>query len=144
MNDTDKRYWVDRDGNIYGPFSVQEDGFPCAGEVIRYYRVLMNMSVKEFAAELKVSSRRIQDMEKNNTVPDSIERRRFIAKTLKVPPTLLGLASLASFLRPAETLEAAQSPAVSSISRLVVDQKTIAQYQSQLGLFWSLHYTSSA
>lgn len=83
-------------------------------------------------------------MEKHNTVPDSIERRRFIAKTLHIPPLLLGLASVESFLRPAETLGAASRPVASSVNRLVVDQQTIAQYQSQLGLYWSLHYTSSA
>jgi tetratricopeptide (TPR) repeat protein len=145
MDEQEKRYWVDKDGNIYGPFSAQDDGFPCAGEVIRFYRIFMKMSVKEFAAELKVSARRVQYMEKDNIVPDSMERRRFIAKTLKIPPLLLGLASVESFLRPAEALNAGtKSPVVSSAIRLAVDEKTIAQYQSQLSWFWSLHYTSSA
>lgn len=139
----DKRYWVDRDGNIYGPFSVQDDGFPCAGEVVQFYRKQLGMSVNDFALALKVSPRRVQVMEKDNKVPDSMERRRFIAQTLKIPPVLLGLASVESFLRPAEALET-KGAAIAPSTRLIVDQKTITQYQSQLGWFWSLHYTSSA
>ncbi|HEU5382215.1 MAG TPA: hypothetical protein VFV38_42925 [Ktedonobacteraceae bacterium] len=141
--DEDRRYWVDRDGNIYGPFRAQDDGFPCAGEVIQFYRKQLKMSVKDLAQALEVSPRRVQTMEKDNKVPDSMERRRFIAKTLQIPPILLGLASIDAFLRPAEAL-GTKSAAVTSSTRLVVDQKAIAQYQSQLKLFWSLHYTSSA
>ncbi len=139
----EKRYWVDRDGNIYGPFSAQDDDFPCAGEVIQFYRKQLGMSVNDFTQALKVSPRRVQVMEKDNKAPDSMERRRFIAKTLKVPPILLGLASVDVFLRPADALEA-KGAAVTASTRLVVDQKAITQYQSQLGWFWSLHYTSSA
>lgn len=82
-------------------------------------------------------------MEKDNKVPDSMERRRFLAKTLQVPPILLGLASIDTFLRPTDAL-GAKDTLITSSTRLVVDQKAIAQYQSQLKLFWSLHYTSSA
>lgn len=139
----EKRYWVDRDGNIYGPFRPQDDGFPRAGEVIQLYRKQLGMSVQDFAQALRVSPRRVQMMEKDNKVPDSMERRRFIAHTLKIPPILLGLASVEAFLRPADAL-GAKGTTVTTSSRLVVDQKTIAQYQSQLGWFWSLHYTSSA
>src|SRR5258707_394955 len=140
----EKRYWVDRDGNIYGPFSVQDDGFPDAGEVLQFYRKQLEMSVRSFAQALRVSPRRVQQMEKDWTkVPDSMERRKFIAKTLQIPPILLGLASVDSFLRPAEAL-GAKGVAITPSARLVVDPKTIAQYQSQLGWFWSLHYTSNA
>lgn len=139
----ERRYWVDRDGNIYGPFRAQDDGFPCAGEVVQFYRKQLGMSVQDFAQALKVSPRRVQMMEKDNKVPDSMERRRFIAKTLQVPPILLGLASIDTFLRPAEAL-GTKGAAVTPSTRLVVDQKAISQYQSQLKLFWSLHYTSSA
>lgn len=139
----ERQYWVDRDGNIYGPFRVQDDGFPCAGEVIRFYRKQLGMSVQDFAQILQVSPRRVQMMEKDNKVPDSMERRRFLAKTLQVPPILLGLASIDTFLRPTEVF-GVKGAAIPSPKRLVTDQKTIAQYQSQLKLFWSLHYTSSA
>jgi tetratricopeptide (TPR) repeat protein len=139
----EKRYWVDRDGNIYGPFSAQDDDFPCAGEVIQFYRKQLELSVHDFALTLKVSPRRVQVMEKDNKVPDSMERRRFIAKTLKIPPILLGLASVDVFLRPADALEA-KGATITASTRLIVDQKAISQYQSQLGWFWSLHYTSSA
>lgn len=139
----EKRYWVDRDGNIYGPFRAQDDGFPCAGEVIRFYRRQLGLSVHDVAQILQVSPRRVQMMEKDNKVPDSMERRRFLAKTLQVPPILLGLASIDTFLRPTDAL-GAKGTVLPSSTRLVVDQKAIAQYQSQLRLFWSLHYTSSA
>ncbi|HEU5379460.1 MAG TPA: helix-turn-helix transcriptional regulator [Ktedonobacteraceae bacterium] len=139
----EKRYWVDKDGNIYGPFSTQDDGFPCAGEVIQFYRKQQEMSVKDLAQVLKVSPRRVQMMEKNYKVPDSMERRKFLAKTLDIPPILLGLASIDAFLRPADVL-GTKGTAFTSSTRMFVDQKAIAQYQSQLKLFWSLHYTSSA
>lgn len=141
--DEDRRYWVDQDGNVYGPFHTQVDGFPCAGEVIHFYRKHQRMSVNDFAQTLKVSPRRVQMMEKNYKVPDSMERRRFIARTLHIPPILLGLASVDAFLRPAEAIEAKGAPITSS-TRVVVDQQALAQYRSQLTLFWSLHYTSSA
>jgi transcriptional regulator with XRE-family HTH domain len=141
--DEDRRYWVDRDGNIYGPFHAQADGFPCAGEVIHFYRKQLGMSVNDLAQVLKVSPRRVQMMEKDYKVPDSMERRKFIAKTLQIPPILLGLASIDAFLRPAEAL-GVKGASVTPSTRLVVDQKAIAQYQSQLKLLWSLHYTSSA
>jgi tetratricopeptide (TPR) repeat protein/DNA-binding XRE family transcriptional regulator len=141
----EKRYWVDKEGSIYGPFAAQADGFPHAGEVMQFYRKRLGISVRELALTLKVSSRRVQAMEKDNKVPDSMERRRFIAKTLKIPPVLLGLASIDAFLRPAEASLGAKGAAVVTPStRVIVDQKAISQYQSQLKLFWSLHYTSSA
>lgn len=81
-------------------------------------------------------------MEKENKVPDSIERRRFIAQMLSIPPLLLGLASVDDFLRPIQS-EAAKSAPITRATRLSVDTETIKQYRSQLSLYWSLHYTST-
>ena len=82
-------------------------------------------------------------MEKENKVPDSMERRRFIVQMLNIPPLLLGLASVDDFLRPAQP-EGVKSAAITRATRLSVDTETINQYRSQLSLFWSLHYTSTA
>lgn len=137
------RYWVDRDGSIYGPFSAQKDGFPHAGEVIEHYRTLVHMTRSDLAHQLGVSIRRVQQMENENKVPDSMERRRFIAQMLGIPPLLLGLASVDDFLRPAQS-GTVKSAAITRATRLSVDTETIDQYRSQLSLFWSLHYTSTA
>ena len=84
-------YWVDRKGNVYGPFSVQEDGFPNAGEVVQFYRARVQMSRANLAQLLNTSRRWITKMEKENAVPEMISRRKAIAQVLSIPPILLGI-----------------------------------------------------
>src|SRR5579883_3271943 len=92
----------------YGPFTRQEDGWPHAGEVIREYRRLRNMSAETLAkrygealtrrfgsgAEAKITARWILKMEQKNQIPTDIVRRRILTTILDIPPFLLGLASL--------------------------------------------------
>lgn len=66
----------------YGPFSVQEDGWPNAGEVIRHFRRKLSMSAEELAKRYgeaigePITSRWILKMEQQNKVPMDISRRR--------------------------------------------------------------------
>src|SRR5258707_13598253 len=96
-----KSIWVDEAGNTFGPFSVQKDGFPNAGKVMEFYREKKNMTRPQLARKLGVTARRVQIMEHDNQVFESISRRRALAAMLGIPPVLLGLAS-SSAIRPLE------------------------------------------
>jgi transcriptional regulator with XRE-family HTH domain len=87
-------YWKDNQGNIYGPFSKQDDGFPNAGEVVRYYRELKGMSKRKLAEALGVHRLWIIKMENENKVPELISRRRAISRILGIPSALLGISAL--------------------------------------------------
>src|SRR5258708_39332423 len=107
-------YWGEE--GEYGPFSVQEDGWPNAGEVMRAYRLKLGLSAAEVArrysealkslskckkegAQVKpVSATWILNMENENRVPTDITRRRLLADLLQIPPMLFGLGSFAQVL----------------------------------------------
>ncbi|MBO0796440.1 MAG: helix-turn-helix transcriptional regulator, partial [Ktedonobacteraceae bacterium] len=84
----------------FGPFTRQADGWPNAGEVIRYYRKRLEMSAETLAqkygeaTDTHITARWILKMEQHNRVPTDIVRRRVLANLLHIPPMLLGLASL--------------------------------------------------
>src|SRR5258707_7185011 len=114
-------YWGK--GGEYGPYSVQEDGWPNAGEVMRAYRLKRGWSAAEVARRYSealkslskckkegtpvkpVSATWILNMENENRVPSDITRRRLLADLLQIPPILCGLGSCAQgpFKRLAET-----------------------------------------
>src|SRR5579864_4758959 len=82
----------------YGPFSADEDGYPCCGEVVRFYRVLKRYRAVEFAAlygralgEKPKTEIWVLTMERTNDVPTDITRRRVIADILGIPYVLLGI-----------------------------------------------------
>ena len=99
---TEMIFWGEK--GEYGPFAMQEDGWPRAGEVIRYYRRKQRMSAKELAQRYgeatgeRITARWILKMEQQNKVPLAITRRRALMKILAIPPLLLGLASLETVL----------------------------------------------
>ena len=95
-------YWRDNKGHIYGPFSKQKDGFPNAGEIVRYYREKMKYTQIALALLLGVNRLQVIRMEHHNQVPKNIERRRAIADLLKIPPILLGIGVIGSYLEPLE------------------------------------------
>jgi tetratricopeptide (TPR) repeat protein len=85
-----KRYfWQDKQGNIYGPFRSDEEGNPHCGDVIQHYRLLRNTSTSTLGRELDKTARWVQQMEKDNAVPELISRRKLIIKALGIPPILL-------------------------------------------------------
>src|SRR5579884_143052 len=115
--------WMDQDGNLYGPFSIQDDGFPNAGEVVEFYRSKKKISRAMLAQKLGVTPRRVQIMEHDNKVFESITRRRALAEMLGIPLVLFGLAS-SSAIRPLE--EAKSIPGV--LTHAAVDKETLEQY----------------
>jgi len=88
--------WGDK--QQYGPFSAGDDGYPCGGEVVRYYRMLKGYNATKFAqlygqtlGEKAKTRIWVLTMERTNNVPTDITRRRAIADLLGIPYVLLGL-----------------------------------------------------
>jgi tetratricopeptide (TPR) repeat protein len=84
-----KYFWQDNQGNTYGPFRMDEEGNPHAGDVVRHYRLHRNMSTSALGKALDKTARWVQLMEHNNTVPELISRRKLIIKALGIPPILM-------------------------------------------------------
>ena len=128
----------------YGPFHIQEDGWPHAGEVIRHYRRKQHMNAEELARHYgeaihsEVTARWILKMEQQNKVPTDITRRRILAHILHVPPVLLGLASLetATYHPPIGQQAAYESAVLQQIP--FIDLATYEQYARDC---WLLSYT---
>ncbi len=141
----ERRYWGEH--NQYGPFSQAEDGWPHAGEVVRYYRKQKRMSTRQLAlnygeifGQQLVSERWIQKMEKENMVPQDNSKRRALASLLSIPPVLLGLGSLSELL----PKDALAKSSVGTPKRVSVDNEIIASYNKFLNLYWALDYSSTA
>lgn len=130
--------WADQDGNVYGSFSIQKDGFPNAGEVMECYRQKKKISRTVLAQSLHVTPRRVQSMEHNNQVFESITRRRALAEMLGIPPILFGLASR-SAIRPREVEKS--MPGI--LIHEAIDKEAIGLYEEMNRLYWNLYYTGS-
>ncbi|MGB8343818.1 MAG: helix-turn-helix transcriptional regulator [Ktedonobacteraceae bacterium] len=135
-----RTFWVDKHGNVYGPFTPQPDGFPSAGEVVQFYRVANRLSTKELAARWGVKQRWIETMEHDNTVPTNITRRRALASILGIPPFLLGLASLEDYFVKHEATAAA-APAFQQVRINTLD---LSESRRALRYAWDLYYASDA
>ncbi|MBV9691511.1 MAG: hypothetical protein JO202_17560 [Ktedonobacteraceae bacterium] len=142
-------YWGE--GGQYGPFTLQADGWPNAGEVVRHYRKQANLSASEVAQRYThatgkpVATTWILDMESKNKVPNDITRRRALADILAIPPVLLGLASREQVvLHP--TGQARSASAVPTILKSAAASADfdVTKYEKTIRLLWQLHYTSSA
>ncbi|MGB8343426.1 MAG: hypothetical protein WCD86_01005 [Ktedonobacteraceae bacterium] len=138
-------------GGEYGPFERQTDGWPNAGQVMRYFRDKRGMNAKTFARLYgqkvrpdgkPIVERWVFEMEQENKVPTDITRRRVIAELLQIPPLLLGLAAL-------ETLDltpqaAPSVPAVVHTSTLQQVSFDIGRYQKNTRVILRLYHTSQA
>ena len=136
------KYWGE--GGAYGPFDTQDDGWPRAGQVMRYFRQKANLSPQEFGILYsketgdRATERWIIEMEQKNKVPVSITRRRIIAKLLNIPPALLGLAVVEDVaMRPQPEATATFRHTLKSI------QPDTTKYQSNIQFRWKLHATSN-
>lgn len=148
-------YWGE--GGKYGPFFVQPDGewagWPHFGQVVRYFRRRAKLSAADFGAlygqeinedKSAISGRWIHEMEKQNRVPTDINKRSTIARLLKIPPMLLGLASLADFyLNPQPYPQAAFGTGIGQ-TRLQKALFDITPFQANNSTLWQLHTTSNA
>ena len=123
------------DQQQYGPFSAGDDGYPCAGEVVRHYRLLKVYSATQFAelygqalGEKAKTRIWVLTMERTNNVPTDITRRRAIADLLGIPPILLGLGeSLTRTTLPGYTAEvehAEETPRVTKRETVIAEVLT--------------------
>src|SRR5260221_1624781 len=151
-------YWGK--GGEYGPYSVQEDGWPNAGEVMRAYRLKGGWSAAEVARRYSEALKRLSEhkrvgtpvkpvsttwilnMENENRVPTDITRRRLLADLLQIPPILFGLGSFeqALFKPKAETSALPMGPTILK-QNLSPD---LPRYEREIRAFWLLNETSHA
>ncbi|MBV9690568.1 MAG: hypothetical protein JO202_12775 [Ktedonobacteraceae bacterium] len=79
-------------------FDTDPDGFPCPGQVIRYFRQAKlkedgkPWTQRDLAQILGKQELAAREMELRDTGLNDISRRRFLAKSFDIPPILLGLA----------------------------------------------------
>jgi len=143
-------------GGEYGPFEEQKTGewagWPDFGQVLRYFRRKANMSPKELreiygrsttSDRSPLSDRQLRRMENENQVPVDIDKRKLIARLLKIPPMLFGLAVLESVtLKPhPEAAGSSIATGQSTLRKVIVDT---TKYESNIRTFLNLHYTSQA
>src|SRR5579859_1052528 len=92
-------YWGT--GGEHGPFPIQTTGewagWPDFGKVMRHFRKKAKMSIEEFAEiygrktktdHTPISRRQVERMEYENEVPVDMNKRKFIANLLNIPPML--------------------------------------------------------
>jgi hypothetical protein len=145
----EKVFWGEQ--GEFGPFARQKDGWPNAGEVIRDYRRINNMSAETLAQcygeevakyfengdGTKVTARWILKMEQKNQIPTDIIRRRILADILHIPPLLLGLASLEA-ITPRQTVHLKAPPV------LAYNSLDLEWYDKEARMLWQLHYAQTA
>lgn len=142
-------------GGQFGPFDSQDDGWPNAGQVMRYFREKSGMTAKAFGKlygkEVRengkpICERWILEMELENKVPTDITRRRVIARLLSIPSVLFGLASLEDIVvQPQkEEVKPLASPAIVQQETLQKVSTDITRYEKNIRLALQLHRTSNA
>lgn len=122
-------------------FELALDGFPIPGPVVRYFREHMtyiDINGKErrwtqadLAKRLGISELMVRYMETKNQGLDSIERRKTIAALLKIPPALLGLASLDDLHK---IIQSEKPTQIASSKKEVVNTEEIQLYHDALGI----------
>lgn len=152
-------YWGE--GGQFGPFEAQLDGWPNAGQVMRHFREKRGISATEFARmyseELekrdlhkkgkqgkggKVTAIWILNMEKQNSVPNDIMRRRIIAQLLNIPLALFGLAELSHISIPSQVLSQASTSIGSKPSQRPA--RDISHFQRNITMALQLHKANNA
>jgi transcriptional regulator with XRE-family HTH domain len=121
----------------YGYFEAGKDNLPHFGQALAHYRKLSGWSKAQAASVLKCTERYIEMLEsdQNTNMPKSNPRRAALAKILKIPPVLLGVA----FVAPEENV----AHAASGGAQAAFDSQTMTFYEDMLSACWELYYTSS-
>jgi tetratricopeptide (TPR) repeat protein len=134
---TNLHYWW----YVYGYFTPGVNNLPCTGEVIRYYIALSNLSKETLASLLSCTERYIEMLKSpnNKDMPQLLPRRILLAKTLHIPPILLGLSSVTLL----EWGEGSSMEAEATGQDTVASTETMTFYEGMLALSWELYYTSS-
>lgn len=137
-------------GGQFGPFVSQEDGWPNAGQVMRYFREKSGLTAKTFGRLYgkkiredgkPICERWILEMELENKVPTDITRRRVIAQLLQIPPALFGLASLEEIISPSKNSFPLSTYSVNTLKKSSTD---ISKYEKNVRTALHLHRTSNA
>jgi tetratricopeptide (TPR) repeat protein len=136
-----KYFWQDKQGNVYGPFRMDDEGNPHGGDVIQHYRLLRNISTTALGQEFGKSARWVQQMEKDNMVPELISRRKLIIKALGIPPILLFPNILENDLVRIETQQKTPAQEYRSSSSGSLD---LRYCDEMLQLYWSNYHVSAA
>ncbi len=148
-------YWGE--GGKHGPFAVQANGewagWPDFGQVMRYFRKKAKLSAAVFGAIYgaeanedgsPVSARWIHEMESQNRVPVDITKRRTIARLLKIPPMLFGLATLDDLIMDLKPYPQAPFAAATGATRVQRSTLDLTPYQVNNATLWHIHATSNA
>jgi tetratricopeptide (TPR) repeat protein len=129
---------------IYGPFKPGEDGLPHLGQVIRHYSKLQGYKTRELADRLsqlgwKVGERRMEQLQSDDNIshPQEISRRKLLARTLAIPPILLGLSHMS------EVIHAAEVALPTAVKQVHIDTDSLLRYESLLATYWDSFYTGS-
>lgn len=123
----------------YGYFEPGKDNLPHFGQVFAHYRKLSGWSKAQAASALKCTERYIEMLEsdRNTNTPKSHPRRAALAKMLKIPPVLLGVALVG------QEEDIAHAGAHSTGVQAAFDSQTMTFYEDMLTSCWELYYTSS-
>ncbi len=136
----DEYYWW----YAYGRFAPGGENLPQMGDVIRYYITVSGWSIKEAAKHLECTERYLKMLtsERNRDMPQLLSRRIFLAKTLRIPPILLGLSSVTLYewgngsMLPTQVAHAITDGGAASA-------ETMLEYERLLAMSWELYYTST-
>jgi tetratricopeptide (TPR) repeat protein len=126
---------------VYGYFTPGVNNLPCTGEVISYYIALSDLSKEKLADLLSCTERYVEMLKSpnNKDMPKLLPRRILLAKTLHIPPILLGLSSVTLL----EWGEGSLVEAEAIGQDAVASTETMTFYEQMLALSWELYYTSS-
>ncbi len=123
----------------YGNFEPGKDNLPHFGQVFAHYRKLSGWSKAQAASALKCTERYIEMLEsdQNTNMPKSNPRRAALAKILKIPPILLGVAIVG------QEEDIVRVHTNSAGVQTAFDSQTMTFYEDMLASCWELYYTSS-
>ncbi|SRR6266487_6015470 len=126
--------------HAYGHFDSGEDGLPHIGQVFKHYRELRGWTKEELATILDCTVRYIEMLEspKNTKMPESLPRRKFIARVLGIPLVLMiGIPSVSDTEQQENTSHSFMD------SFTIADPRTMTMYERMLTFCWEACYTNS-
>ncbi len=139
-----ERWWISMG---YPEFEAGEDGFPRPGQVTKHYRYLKKRgdgqpwTQRDLAYVLGISENEVRNME-NRDRGFSLERRRFLAHLLNIPPILLGVVTLEQIEQMLAQQQAAlPTRAIASTKRVLVD---LEQCRQALTGYWEANHAHTA
>lgn len=124
----------------YGHFGPGDDDLPHLGQVFKYYRELRGWTKEELATILDCTVRYVEMLEspKNTKMPESLPRRKFIARVLGIPLVLMvGIPSFPDMKQEENTSRSFMD------SFTIADPRTMTLYERMLTFCWEACYTSS-